>query len=90
MLCLTAAENVPMTMKLIFPQERARCVSDTAEGSWTFAKVPRNKGLRVACSPNFCLFAMFNKTGKGKNNFSLLKFESYILKQLETFLLIMS
>lgn len=43
-----------------------------------------------ACSPSFCSFAVFNKNGKRKGNFSLQKLESYILKQLEMFLIIMS
>lgn len=80
MLCLTANKNVAKTTKLVFPQECLQCVSETGEASWTFAKVCRNKGLSVACSPNFCSFAVFNKTGKRKNNFLLLKLESYIFE----------
>lgn len=66
MLCLTVARNVPMKRKMIFPQEHLQRVSESGETSWTFVKVPRNKGLRVDHSLNFCSFAIFNKTGKRK------------------------
>lgn len=81
MLCLEVNKSVTVKSKLFFPQECLQCVSESGEGSQTLAKVPR------ACSPSFCSFAVFNKTGKRKDNFSLLKCESYILKQLEIFLM---
>lgn len=43
-----------------------------------------------ACGPSFCSFAVFPKIGKRRDNFSLQKFESFILKQLEMFLIMMS
>lgn len=77
--------------KIIFPQEHLQRVSESGETSWTFVKVPKNKGLRVAHSLIFCSFVTFNKTGKRKKpKFSLLKFGSYILKQLGRVSIIMS